>query len=72
MRITFPDRVLKVERKSRIKRGWVDVEGKAQVENEDLGWFIQMASSKESFSIGMEEPKDVKPGMLAKVSIEIG
>lgn len=71
MRIVFSDRVLKVERKSKIKRGWKDANGDSQFEYADLGWFVQLASSRESFSVGSEEPKEIKPGMSAKVMIEI-
>jgi len=69
-RITFSDRVLKVERKSRIKRGWKDKNDVSQFDYQDLGWFVQLASSRESFTVGSEEPKDIKPGMPVKVTIE--
>lgn len=69
-RMVYHTVVAKVERKSRVLRGWKDKLGDAHFEHQDLGWFMSCAGSRESLYVGNEPTTSWKPGQPVRVIIE--
>ena len=67
----FHSRIKKIEQKRRAVRGYVDQDsGQTMVEYEDIGWFIMLDGSWESWYVGKEQP-DFKIGQAVSVTISI-
>jgi hypothetical protein len=64
----IPTKVIRLEQKSRVTRGFV-VEGEAKCFREDLGWFVHFEGSYESLFIGKDRPNDLEPGTHVEIVI---
>lgn len=64
----FLSRVVKVERKSSAVRAHKEGD-EIKVERQDLGWFVLLEGSRESWAVGFDEP-DLKVGQRVQVTIE--
>ena len=67
-RYKFNTSILKVERRERIVRSWLEADQVRYV-REDMGWFITLEGSWEALYVGHEEPT-LNPGQRVVVIIE--
>jgi hypothetical protein len=75
-RIIFHSRIVKLERRERVRSVEVidrnkPVNGNNVVQaNEDLGWFIAFEGSREALYVGEEKPEGLAIGDLMKITLE--
>lgn len=69
MRIVYPCRVVEVERRSKVVRGWKNPDGTAGFETQELGWWVKIDMGYLLFYIGHDKP-EVSVGQSVALALE--
>lgn len=60
--IRIPTKVLKLEEKTQVVKGWVDpITKEVNVTRKSLGWFVHFEGSYEALFVGWERPEGLEP-----------